>query len=101
MNASALMARRYIHLIDGLKDPDPMRRDPEMSRPHLIWMCQIITNHAHVWPKDKTGRWLGFVQGVLACQRVITVPEEREFSRGLFNGEYAEDGIALPGTFSR
>ncbi|WP_299945268.1 helix-turn-helix transcriptional regulator [uncultured Ruegeria sp.] len=94
-DASSILSQRYISLIENA-GPDPYDYNPRMSHPHLIWMCQQIIDRQHSWPKDKIGRWLGFVQGVLAAQHLINVEEERNLSRPLFHAEYKEQGEPLP-----
>lgn len=101
MSATTTMAKRYLRILCDTEEPDPFKRDADMSHPHLIWMCQIIINHDAEWPQDKSGRWLGFVQGIMAAQRLITTTEERDFSRSLFLGDYESKGIPNPGTYSR
>lgn len=57
----------------------------ECSPEHLINLCdEVIKNHQK-YPFDKLCRWMGFVQGVLAAQGMISVQEERDFSRPLLH----------------
>lgn len=53
-------------------------RDWCPSKRHLVWMLhQIKNNTADGWSEGKTGRWLGFVQGVLCFQGFTTIDLER------------------------
>jgi hypothetical protein len=71
------------------------------TRDHLMWMCATARTQAPGWPDDKTSRWLGFVQGVLTVQGLLTVAAEREFSRPLFHAAYAEQGRPAPPSAGR
>lgn len=71
------------------------------SREHLLWMCDTAASQAATWPDDKTSRWLGFVQGVMTVQGLLTVAAEREFSRPLFHAAYAEQGLSSPVSVGR
>ena len=97
----SVMAHRYLDLIDPTQ-PDPFRHDPTMSHEHLRWMCwKIVVHDGEDWPKDKVGRWLGFVQGILAAQGLIDVGVERDYSRPLFHAEYVQQGLVIPKTLER
>lgn len=64
--------------------------DYRTSYPHLIWMCEEMIKKlsSEKYPIDKAARWLGFVQGCLTERNIITVDEERDFSRPLFTPHY-------------
>ena len=54
---------------------------------HISSMLKtIITNED--MPIDKISRWFGFIQGVLTVNKVITVEEERQFTRMFFSYIY-------------
>lgn len=53
---------------------------------HLLWMLKQIID-GNLSSETKEHRWLGFVQGILVTKRIISVPEERDRTRGIFNGE--------------
>ena len=59
--------------------------------------CALEEN-LRTWPLDKTSRWLGYVQGVMAAEGMPSVREERDFSRPMFHAAYAAAGVALPAT---
>lgn len=53
----------------------------ECAAGHLVNLCtEVIDNHQK-YPFDKLSRWMGFVQGVLAVNGLISVEDERNFSR--------------------
>lgn len=55
----------------------PVREDnPSLN--HLAWMIQEIKDNILLWSEGKTGRWLGFIQGVLCVQGITTISLERE-----------------------
>lgn len=55
--------------------------DPGTDLAHLRWM---LTQLYGEMPADKAGRWLGFIQGCLAMRGLISVSEERNFTRPYF-----------------
>ena len=38
-------------------------------------------------PYGKANRWLGFIQGTMIARGLLTVPQEREMTRGFFEHE--------------
>jgi len=59
-------------------------------------MEEILYNHNH-WPKDKTGRWLGYVQCILIeVEGVTTIEDERDYTRPLFHELYKASGFEIP-----
>lgn len=63
---------------------------------HLRWMCQTAIKDLDCWPDDKASRWLGFIQGVMACRGYVTVAGERELSRPIFHAAYQARGLLPP-----
>lgn len=63
---------------------------------HLLWMCTTALHNLENWPTDKSHRWLGFIQGCLAMQGIISVDSERDFSRPLFHAAYNEQDLKPP-----
>jgi len=51
-------------------------------------MLHALDTNSKVWPEDKLNRWLGFVQGVLYAEGLITIENERNFLRPLFHQYY-------------
>lgn len=94
--ASVLLLNRYRSILDQYADQGPV--PAETSCVHLSWMCRMAASEAYDWPVDKLSRWLGFVQGVMAARGLITVSNEREFSRPLFHEAYTASGICPPET---
>lgn len=72
--------------------------DAKVRFAHLIRMCEIGAAHAGEWPADKTGRWLGYVQGCLAARGLLDVDAERDLTRGDFRTAYALLGLEAPAT---
>ena len=54
---------------NALSDMDPKKvGNPADQRTwfgNLFWMIDQVRENADTWPRDKTGRWVGFVVGVL------------------------------------
>lgn len=98
--ASSKLAERYMLILEG-RHPDPHALSPDLCHTHLRWMCATIVSNAYCWPVDKISRWLGFIQGVMASQSLISVSVERDFSRELFHEEYVENGVSPPLTVYR
>ena len=98
--------RALLETIDGLIDMMPVEESlfaeqffgKEMSLNHVRWMAETAKANVSSWPIDKTGRWIGFIQGVLACHQILDVSEERDRTRPLFHAAYAEDGEIIPET---
>ena len=53
---------------------------------HLLWMLKQIID-GNLSSDTKEHRWLGYVQGVLVSRSLLSVSEERDRTRGIFNGE--------------
>lgn len=97
--ASVALFQRYLLLLRAAPDFGAI---PEgCTREHLSWMCETAVAQAANWPEDKTSRWLGFVQGVMTVQGLLTVAAERDISRPLFHAAYAEQGKPVPATVGR
>lgn len=52
---------------------------------HIKWMCdEIIRMRLHEpWLVEKIHRWIGFIQGFLFCNKMRTIHELREETRGI------------------
>ena len=60
-------------------------------------MMGCIVNNCMVWPPDKTGRWVGYVQCLLIeVEGVTTVKKERDFTRPMFHELYTIEGFDIP-----
>jgi len=78
--ASFHLAERYkIILKEAIKNYPS--KPAELSRLHLIWMCQEIMDNYSYWPDHKSNRWIGYVQGVLTALQVVSVDEHRDITR--------------------
>lgn len=93
--ASVVLFERYRNMLEEHADKLPIG-PPGCAVGHLQWMCDEAMGNAESWPVDKLSRWLGFVQGVLTANNVITVKVEREFSRPLFHAAYRNAGMLVP-----
>lgn len=58
----------------------------EQNNVHLLAMLDIIQNDSKQ-SITKKHRWLGYVQGIMIAKDYITVREERELTRHIFNGD--------------
>lgn len=58
------------------------------SADHLSWMCKELLEKLDVFPVDKTGRWIGYIQGVMASYGLLDVDAERARTRPLFAEAY-------------
>jgi hypothetical protein len=85
--------------LEGLLTMIPSE-DPPVSKPtsftNLKWMVTTCLADLEVMPVDKTNRWIGFVQGVLAVRGVLDVNEERNRTRPFFHEAYAAVGQEIP-----
>jgi len=80
------VAQKYIklleeeHYVTYEKD-----EDNPTSLPHLLWMLYEITLDRYM-THTKKNRWLGYVQGCLVKDGLISVEDERNKTRKIFNG---------------
>lgn len=58
------------------------------SAEHLRWLCGELLNNLGRMPPDKSGRWIGFIQGVMVCNGVLDVDEERDRTRPIYQRAY-------------
>ena len=68
------------------------------SPTNLRWMLQRCLDEILTFPVDKLGRWVGFVQGVLALSGFMDVDEERNRTRDRFHNAYLSTGQVIPET---
>ena len=52
---------------------------------HLVWMLNELSSPD--MSETKKHRWLGYIQGCMTCKGLIVVDDERNFTRGIFNGK--------------
>ena len=70
------MADKCMETISTWSGPgsdQPVSLQPE----HLTWMCREIARHSNDWPATKVHRWIGFVQGAMIANHIITLAEAR------------------------
>lgn len=93
--------RAQAEVLEGLVEPmgNPLGRpDPKTDPENLRWMIEHALANIETFPDDKTGRWIGFIQGVLSAQGKLDVNEERDRTRPIFHKAYEATGIAIPAT---
>lgn len=83
-----VLFQRYLDKIEGKYS------DEIIQRVEKLCYAGIHTDML----EDKQSRWLGFVQGVLATHGIISIVEERDFSRPLFHAAYDLMGLKRPET---
>tara|TARA_R110000851_G_scaffold95331_1_gene207144 strand:- start:60 stop:332 length:273 start_codon:yes stop_codon:yes gene_type:complete len=82
-----IVANRYLGLLNSLGySPCNMANTDYFHRSHLSWMLLQVRDDQGQ-SETKKHRWLGFVQGVLCQQGILSVEEERELTRCIFKGE--------------
>lgn len=64
-------------------------------------MIAQIIEKMDVWPTDKTSRWIGYIQGVLASNGQLDVNAERDRTRPFFHEAYQALGLIVPETVDR
>lgn len=50
-----------------------------------LGMCVHVQAHVEEFIEDKANRWLGFVQGILTVAGLLSVEDERNYTRPLFH----------------
>lgn len=55
------------------------------SHCHLSWMLTELGSDE--MSETKKHRWLGYIQGCMVCHELITVEDERNSTRSIFNGK--------------
>lgn len=79
--------------------PETIPGSNERTSPeNLRWMLHRCLEELDTFPVDKMGRWVGFVQGVLALSGHLDVDEERNRTRGRFHAAYEATGQVIPPT---
>jgi hypothetical protein len=83
------MAEQCLSTIEAWKATDP-EQPPSLQPEHLEWMCRKIGRHAGDWPATKLHRWIGFVQGAMIANRMLTL----EGAKAMFDG--AKNAFGAP-----
>lgn len=86
--------------LDGLLEMIPAENDGygATSNWNLRWMIEHAVDCLDDFPIDKTSRWIGFIQGVLAMKGCLDVEAERDRTRPIFHRAYTNAGIKIPKT---
>jgi hypothetical protein len=72
-NLIAAMAAKCRDMLRAAKVSEPQLPDP-LHQTHLLWMCDLIEQHAEDWPETKLHRWIGFVQGGMLANGILDLP---------------------------
>ncbi len=75
--------------------------DDRTSSANLHWMLDQCLDELETFPVDKLGRWVGFVQGVLALSGCMDVDAERDRTRPFFHNAYTKSNLVIPKTLER
>lgn len=80
------LRRAYVDVIAPLYTELQHREfgSDKTSARHLDWMCQELLRDIQTMPLDKIGRWVGFIQGVMATRGALDVDKERNRTRPIF-----------------
>ncbi len=95
------MTLAYREVIEGLLGQIPEiheEGDAKTSWQNLRWMLITAWDNLDQWPIDKTSRWIGFAQGVMACRGVLDVDAERDRTRPIFHEAYTAMKLEIPKT---
>ena len=76
------ICERYETILSSVEDPDTS----EIGVSHLLWMLNEIQDGCNGMSETKRHRWLGYIQGVMVMKNLITVNDERNATRPVFNG---------------
>jgi hypothetical protein len=86
MKSFQTVAKLYIDILVSM-DVEPMESPcTPFRKPHLLWML-IQIRELNLSSDTKSHRWLGYVQGIMCYEGIITVDDQRNITRGIFNGE--------------
>lgn len=94
-----LLTRALLKTLEGLQPMIPSEdedSDAKTSWQNLRWMAVTAIQNIETWPSDKTSRWIGFIQGVLAARGILDVDAERDRTRPLFHEAYKSQGLTPP-----
>lgn len=109
--ARKALRRAFLYCITGLQMSLAGKTfcEGKTSADHLRWMMDELVKNIDTFPADKTSRWIGFIQGVMAANGALDVDAERDRTRPLFKKAYeimeaarhapasrdGEDGVTL------
>lgn len=66
--------------------PDKPEYSHETQPSYLLEFARGAIDLAPEMPIDKLGRWVGYIQGVMAARNWLHVPSERAWTRPIFTG---------------
>lgn len=72
------------------KKIEPNKDADKTSLEYIAWFIDYTLEKSPELEHDKLGRWVGFIQGVLACHKLLNVDEERNRTRPIFQNAYNE-----------
>jgi len=84
-NPEVDVAKNYIKMLEDMNVSRKQSTDDMTAHSHLLWMLYEIVLDVRMSPTKKN-RWLGYVQGCLVKDGIISVNAEREATRDIFNG---------------
>lgn len=73
---------RYDNMLAKLTPYVEASPDPGIYFPHMRWMLNEMREGRVTG--EKSHRWLGFIQALMVMNDLVTVKEEREFTRPYF-----------------
>jgi len=71
------------------------KQSKSKNRDKIMSMCEKCIDTPDMYT-DKMSRWLGFIQGVMYADGLISIKNERDRSRLLFHDAYLKSGIDIP-----
>lgn len=92
--ANLVTAQELLSLIPHVIVGSTQRTSPS----NLRWVLNRVIEEIDTFPLDKMGRWIGFVQGVLALSNHLDVDEERDRTRERYHAAYIATGQVVPKT---
>jgi GMP synthase PP-ATPase subunit len=84
-NPEVDVAQKYITMLEDMNVTRKQSTSDMTSYSHLLWMLYEIVLNSYM-SHTKKNRWLGYVQGCLVKDGIISVDTEREATRDIFNG---------------
>lgn len=70
--------KTYLYIVEG-KINFINTRYPKCSGSHLKRLIEEAINNSEKYPLDKLSRWLGFTQGVLVSNNLLTINKDYDF----------------------
>lgn len=80
------LTKKYIDRFHTLNVYPKQNKEGSTEHSHLLWMLnQILENEDQSITKKH--RWLGFIQGCMVCDGLLSIENERNETRSLLNGK--------------